>query len=812
MPRKLRWIPWVAAVTVFTGVLTAPQLSAPPPSSRPSPALENPLLGAHLGFEPNRGQADSETRFVAREPGFTAQLGATGAALAWRTASDEAPSRVRVRFVGAAPPRAVAAHDELPARSHYYIGNDRAGWHTDIPRYARVEYSEVYPGVSVVFQGQPAALRYDFVVASGADPGAIALEFEGARDLRVDETGDLVLATTGGEVRQHPPTIYQERDGRREPVDGGYELRGPGRVGIRLARYDRREPLVIDPTLVYSTYRGDVRRDYGKAVAVDATGAAFVTGGFNWGDNTDTDVFVAKFDPTGQTLLWRTQIRGQLSEEASGIALDRAGNLHLTGVTQSGPSNPPGRPEYPRTQDALQPDYGGGSTDAFVSVLRPDGTLLYSTFLGGSGEDQGAAIALDPAGHAYLAGATSSPDFPLVHAAQPFGGGYDAWYARLNANKSALIYSSYLGGSGDDRGTSLAIGALRQAFVTGTTSSTDFPTVAPRQAAFQGGVSDAFVSKVATQGRRLLYSTYLGGSNEDHGRGIALDAAQRAVVTGTTDSPDFPTANPLESGLAAPPNVDAFLAKLTPRGDKFVYSTLLGAKGGNGVAVDRNGKAYVTGGGVLAASLDDTGSKLRYAFWAVGGNAIAVDGARNVYVTGGTFSNLLPTLNAQQPRNGGMFSSRGRDDAFLVKIADAKAPAPAIEEGDERTSYTGTWVADQAPGHSGGRALFSDEAGASASFAFTGTGVQLFGRREESAGLAQVATDTTPLWGSLDAYASPPQEQALLVSITGLALGPHTLSVTVAGLSGPRAQGSRVWIDGFRVLGAPPPTASVAKE
>lgn len=799
-----RWIRWMAAASVFAALLAVPSVPHrifPIRQSLPPPP---PTSAAGLGFEPNRGQADPEAAFVAREAGFAAELRAGGAALSWRAAGDAAPARLGLRFVGGRPPRAVIARGELPARSHYYVGNDPARWRSGIPQYARVEYADVYPGVSVVFHAEPGALRYDFIVAPGADAGAIVMDFEGARDLRVDETGDLVLATAAGEVRQHPPVIYQERRGRREPVDGGYVVRGPGRVGVLLAEYDRREALVIDPTLVYSTYRGDVRRDYGNAVAVDATGAAFIAGGFNMGDNTDTDVFVAKFDPTGQTLLWRTQIRGQLSEEAAGIALDSAGNVHITGVTTSGPSSPPGRPEYPRTPDALQPAYGGGANDAFVSVLGPDGTLLYSTFLGGSGEDQGMALALDAAGHAYLAGQTSSTDFPLAHPAQAtIGGGTDAWIARMNASKSALVYSTYLGGTGDDRGSSLALDDSRHAYVAGTTSSPDFPTVNPLQATFGGGASDAFVSKVARRGRRLLYSTYLGGSNADQGRGVAVDATKHAHVTGTTDSPDFPTANPLEAALGAPPATDGFLAKLRRRGNDFVYSTFLGAKGGNGVAVDSDGNAYVTGGGVLAAKLDSTGSKLGYALWSMGGNAIAVDGHHDAYVTGGTFSNLLPTLKAQQPRNGGMLSARGRDDAFLVKIAAAEALPPAIEEGDERVSYTGSWVADEAPGHSAGRAVFSDEPGSSVSISFTGTGVQLIGRREESSGLAQVTTESTPLWGSLDTYASPPEEQALLVSITGLPMGPHTLSVSVGGSHGPRAQGSRVWIDGFNVLGAP---------
>jgi hypothetical protein len=442
-----------------------------------------------------------------------------------------------------------------------------------------------------------------------------------------------------------------------------------------------------------------------------------------------------------------------------------------------------------------------------VTVLSPEGTLLYSTFLGGSGDDQGRGIALDAAGDAYLTGFTASPDFPMAVPFQPgSGGGYDAYVARMNGDKSALVYSSYLGGAGDDRGFRLALDGTGHAYVAGTTSSADFPTMGPLQAGFGGGASDAFVAKVLPDGTGLVYSTYLGGSGTDQGRDVAVDAAAQPYVTGITDSSDFPTANPLEGALSAPPNADAFLAKLEPSGAGLVYSTYLGAKGGNGVAVDAGENVYVTGGGVLSAKLDPSGSTFLDAFWALGGSAIAVDGSGHAYVTGGTFSNLLPTKDAYQPRNGGMFSSRGRDDAFLVKISDAPAPSPAIEENDGQVSYTGNWTVDEAPGHSGGRAVFSDETGASVTFTFTGTAIQLVGRREESSGFATVTAESTSLWGSVDTYASPAQEQALILSISGLTAGTHTLTVSVSGSRNARSQGNRVWIDGFTVT--PPPSPS----
>jgi hypothetical protein len=764
----------------------------------------------HLGFEPNRGQAGPDVRFLAWHPGFVAELRSTGAVVSWRPAREAGAARLGIRFAGGRTPRSVAGLDELAARSHYFTGSDPKRWLAGIPQYARVGYSGVYPGVDVLFQGRPGALRYDFVVAPGADPGAIALEFDGARDVRVDAAGDLVLATAAGEVRHERPVIYQEDRGSRRVVEGRYVLRAANRVGVEIVGYDRSETLVIDPTLVYSTYLGDVRRDYGNAVAVDAQGAAFIAGGFNWGDNTDTDVFVAKFDPTGRNLLWRARIGGQFNEEAAGLALDPAGGVHLTGSTGSYPSDPPGRPEYPRTPDAFQPDYGGGVNDAFVTVLGPTGAMLSSTFLGGGGDDQGRDIALDAAGDSYLAGFTTSADFPLARPLQSVhGGGYDGFAARMSPDKSALVYSTYLGGAADDRILSLALDGPGSAHLAGTTGSPDFPTAGALQAGFGGGVSDALLSVVSPDGAQLLYSTYLGGSGADEGRDVALDAGGHAYLTGMTDSADFPTASPLESALGSPPNADAFLARLAPAGDSLVYSTYLGAKGGNGVAVDAGENAYVTGGGVLAAKLDRSGSALLYAFWAPGGNAIAADGSGAAYVTGGTLSNLLPTMNAHQPRNGGMFSGRGRDDAFLAKISDAPAPPPAIEEDDPRISYTGTWTVGEAPGHSGGRAVYSDEAGASATITFTGTGIQLIGRREESSGFAYITTGST-IWGYADTYAAPAQDQSLILSITGLTEGTYSLNVTVSGSRNGRSLGNRVWIDGFTILGAPEPPPSPA--
>lgn len=275
-------------------------------------------------------------------------------------------------------------------KTHYFAGSDARRWRTNVPGYAKVVYKGLYSGVDVVFQGDQGSLRYDFVVAPGTDPGKIGVEFEGARGLRVDQSGDLLIETAAGEMRQRRPTLYQEERGRRVPVEGRYIVRGLNLVGVEVAAYNRRETLVIDPTLVYSTYFGHLRYDRGRGIAAGADGAPYLAGTYTEGDDDfGDDAFVAKFDPTGKTLVWFARLWGHFGEQAAGLALDSAGNAYVTGWTASSPSDPPGRFEFPRTPDALQPNYGGGPNDAFVSVLSPDGILLYSTFLGGSGDDLG---------------------------------------------------------------------------------------------------------------------------------------------------------------------------------------------------------------------------------------------------------------------------------------------------------------------------------------------------------------------------------------------------------------------------------------
>src|SRR6266480_753734 len=577
-----------------------------------------------LHFEANRGQTHEYVRFLARGPGFSLFLTPTGAALTLikpeslarkPAARSRAESRkpvtgsvLRMSFAGANPAARVAGLEELPGKANYFIGNDPAKWRTNVPTYAKVHYREVYPGIDLVYYGKQRQLEYDFVVRPGADSGAIALRFAGADKVEVDDVqGDLVIHTAAGTLRQQKPFIYQEVGGVRKEIPGGYVLTGEHQVGFKVAPHEASRALVIDPVLSYSTYLGGGADDRGRAIAVDADGNAYLTGRTFSPDFPTTagafqttlpghSAFVTKLNPTGSALVYSTYLGGNNSEVGYGIAVDSAGNAFVTGNTNS--SN------FPTTPTAVQPTFGGDVSnggDAFVTQLDAAGSaLLYSTYLGGSGLDEGSAIAVDPAGNAYVTGLTQSGNFPTTLGAFQTtpASGSSGFVTKLNPAGSALVYSTYLGGSGGDVIFGLAVDAAGNAYVTGLTDSTDFPTtMGAFQTTYGGGtfVSDAFVTKLDPTGCALVYSTYLGGSGGEAGFGIAVDSAGNAFVTGETNSSDFPTTATATYGGGS---WDAFVTKLDAAGSALVYSTYLGGSGsdaGHAIAVDASADAYVTG-------------------------------------------------------------------------------------------------------------------------------------------------------------------------------------------------------------------------
>lgn len=623
-----------------------------------SSSIHRPPAVMHLplAFEANRGQTVDAVRYLARGPGYALFLTRDEAVVRLHRPHTHAPDAVvRMRFVDAAPAPTVTGDEPLAARANYLLGADARDWHTDVPLYARVRYAGVYPGVDAVFYGTERALEYDLVVAPGTDPAAITLAFRGTERATIADDGTLVLHAPGGDLTQRKPVAHQTIDGVRRPVEAAFVLAGDAgderRVRFALGAYDPAYPLVIDPVLGYATYLGGPSHNEGRAIAVDTDGNAYVTGVTN----------SATF-PT-------------------------AGGL-------------------PDPNDALQ-----GSQDAFVTKLGADGALLYSTYLGGGGTDAGNGIAVDDQRSAYVAGQTDSSDFPTVNplpAPNDALQGQDGFVAKLNAAGNALVYSTFLGGSASNEGaTAIAVDGSRNAYVTGTVFSGDFPTAGTFANNTNHGVTDAFVTKLATNGSSLVYSLYLGGGAADAGRAIAVRNGE-AYVTGRTQSMDFP----LASGLPAPNDglrgfSDGFVTKVNAAGSALGYSTYLSGSGdvddGNAIAVDGNGNAYVGGKTQSAnflASATATGSlpapnaayrggadgyvvKIAAAGTSVGFlaflggssngsadevNGLALDANANVYVTGGTDTNDFPVVNGLPLQN-----RRGQNNpaAIVTKIAAA---------------------------------------------------------------------------------------------------------------------------------------------
>jgi hypothetical protein len=697
-----------------------------------------------LSFEANHGQADKSVNFLARGAGYTLALSPTEAVFALVRRSDERsqksepslkhgdnsdaatregrndntpsaqasepPTVLRMNLVGANREAVVEGLNELEGKVNYLIGSDKSQWRTNISTFARVRYAEVYPGIDVVYYGNQKHLEYDFVVAPGCDTSAISLRFEGADKVEVDAAGDLLLTVGGSAVRQPKPVVYQEVDGERLAIAGNYVVAKDGQVGFSVGAYDARLPLVIDPTLVYSTYLGGSDFEDGNDIAVDSAGNAYICGITNSTNfptanaiqgtfNTpldptlvSRDAFVTKLNPAGTALVYSTYLGGNKDDRCNKIAVDNAGNAYLAGET--------GSTNFP-TANAIQSTHGGGLSDAFVAKLNAAGSaFVYSTFLGGGIFDAAHAMTIDAAGNAYITGRTTSSNFPTVNPIQSAysgGPGADAFVTKLNAAGSALVYSTYLGGNagsggGFTAGFSIAVDSAGNAYVTGQTRATNFPTANAIQATFGGGSpdGDAFVTKFNASGTALVYSTYLGGSDNDIGFEIALDSANSAYIAGVARSSNFPTANAFQSALKG--TSDAFLTKLNPAGSAFVYSTYFGGTGddsANGIAVNASNEPYLaigtsstdlptanptqaaSGGGIDAAvtRFNAAGNALIYSTYLGGsgtdaGLGIALDSALSMYIVGRTTSTNFPTLNPVQSANG------GGQDAFVTKISD----------------------------------------------------------------------------------------------------------------------------------------------
>jgi hypothetical protein len=693
-----------------------------------------------LSFEPNQGQTDPQVRFLSRGKGHSLFLTDSAAVL---TLVRPEPSTqlnhlhtvknthdlpsiktdvVRMELVGASHPQQISGVEPLPGTVNYYLGHDASNWHTGIPTFARVTYSNVYPGVDLTYYGNQQHLEYDFIVSPSANPKPIRLHFAGAQRLRLDSDGNLTVQTKSGELVFQKPIVYQQKSGQRQLIDGQFKLLADNSITFTLGAYDHRRSLIIDPTLAYSTYLGGVTPYYTSpsSLAIDPQGNAYVVGytesdtfpstpGAFAGPSTSiARGFVTKLNQTGTALVY-SAIFGDATPTC--IAVDRSGNAYVTGGASSA---------FPVTPGAYQTPSAG----FFIVKLNATGTaLLYSARIGGDQADSGdyaTSIALDPSENLYITGVTGSTNFPVTPGAfqttNPglggFGYGNAAFVTKLNAAGSALIYSTYLGGSGDDLGNSIAIDSSGDAYVTGVSKAIDFPvTSGVFQPYSGGGDGTGFVAKLNPEGTGLIYATYLGGTSTDSPNAIAIDSSGNAYVAGGTYSTDFPvTPGALQTKNLSTEEQNGFVSKINPDATALVYSTYLGGTFSDsvlGMVVNRSGNAIVTGytqsfdfpitedafqsihGGseptgndnAFVTELVPNGTALAYSTYLGGsgypsdsgdyGRAIVLDSADNIYLTGIASSSDFPTTNAafQQTDPTG---STGNANAFISKFVFGK--------------------------------------------------------------------------------------------------------------------------------------------
>ncbi len=757
----LRVVIGMAAAALLIAVSILDLVQPPNAVSHARPLAETPPAAAArlradfgrlpLQFEANQGQTDARVQFVSRGPGYTLFLTGGDAVLRLRGTSREAGSSavVSMQLRGAGQARG-AGESPLPGTSNYLKGNDPSLWRVDVPTYQRVRYDDVYDGIDLVYYGSQEQLEYDFIVAPGADPDRIALGFDGQREAYLDPQGDLVVPAATGDVRLRKPVVYQDGGGGREIVAGHYVMRAAG-VGFEIGAYDRSRPLVIDPILSFSTYIGGSLLDFGHDIAVGPNGSVYVAGE---ADSTDFplvnplptappppgparyDAFVTRINAAAGVIEYSTYIGGNSIDVASSIEVGPAGDIYVAGTTSS--------TNFP-LQHPLQP-YGGGSFvggDAFVLKLTPAGNaLVYSTYVGGSGDEYGRALAIDGSGNAYVVGSTWSSNFPIVNALQPGFGSTDpvlndAFVFRINAAGTALDYSTYLGGSDDDAAWSVAVDGVGSVYVTGQTSSTNFPVLSPFQGAKAPNGKDAFVAKLDPSGTTLVYSSYLGGSNpaapgglaNDVAYAIAVDSSGRAWVAGYTNAgAQFPSVGPNFGPVGGP--ADGFVARVSANGSVLERSRRLGGSGhddADAIAIDSAGRIYVAGatlsvdfptvaplqpsnlgdvGDAFVVRIDVDGGALDFATF-LGGtrseyvSGLDVDAAGNLWAVGTTLSEDFPLV---APIRADTSFGEYAFSPFVFKITMG-TPAPSIRvvrpDAPGQRVYTGTpftieWTADNA--------------------------------------------------------------------------------------------------------------------
>jgi hypothetical protein len=536
---------------------------------------------------------------------------------------------LKVTFVGANPLPNAIGEKQLAHKYHYFLGNNPDRWHTNVPSYAAIRYEEVYPQIDVRYHGHGHHMEYDFVIAAGADPSVIRIRYEGTRDISVNDNGDLVVETAWNRIIELKPVAYQLDGSERIPINAEYTLYPDTSVGFALdGNYDPALPTLIDPIINYSTYLGGSEFDLAWGIAVDNEGYIYIAGATASIDFPTESAYQDTLAGINDVLVSKLN--------AAGDSLIYSTYLGGTGIDEArGIAVDTAGCVYTAgwvfsndfpTVDPFQ-TFQGGDIDGFAAKLSPTGdSLIYSTYLGSNGLDALHSLALDSDGHLLVTGETYSPEFPVKNELQPYRGSWDVFVTKFNTAGNGLVYSTWLGGSDIDDGHGITVDDSGNVYVTGFTYSTDFPLVNAYQSIL-GGV-DVFVAKISSSGEELEYSTFLGGGNYEKGLAIQVDSDGQAYVAGFTYSTDFPTRNPFQTDQGM---VDNFVSKLSSSGDSLIYSTYLG--------------------GSYNETRDDYAERI----------GLAIDTLGHAVITGGTFSEDFPTKNALQ-------SDQPLFDAYVTKL------------------------------------------------------------------------------------------------------------------------------------------------
>ncbi len=696
--------------------------TSPDQPVRSKVAMSADKLRLPMAFEENHGQVDGDVDYLARGRGYSVLLDDGNALLALGNGTKGYAVRMSLVDGGTGT---VVARDRQPGIANYFLGDDPNGWRTNVPTFAAIEYLNVYPGIDLRYYGNDRQLEYDFIVHPGADPAAIGLTFDGTSELVITDEGDLEIGLNPGRtVTFSAPITYQRRAGEQVPVDSAYVLDGD-RVVFSLGHYDPALPLIIDPTLDYGSYVGGSGTDSGSALAIDGSGRIVVAGysastdfpatvgAYDTSSNGSNDVFVAKFDTNGSTLQWATYLGGSGLDNANGIDIDAAGAVYIGVYTASS--------DFPTTAGAHDTGLSGLYDGAVVKLSADGATLVYSTYLGGSANnDYLRAIAVDGSGQAVVGGATDSSNYPTVAGSYDtsFGGNFDAFVTKVNTTGTGLVWSTFIGGTGSDGVNDLVLDGSGTVYVTGQAAA-GFPTTAGAYDSTVNGTFDGHATKLSANGSSLLYSTVFGGSGSEDGTAIAFGDADTLYIAGDTPSSDFPTtAGAYDTTKSSSDDIFALQLDLNQTGTaQLAYSTFIGGAGYDrapGIAVDGTGRTHIAGwtqssglatagaydttlGGTsdtLLAILSPDGATMEELTY-VGGDSgestgdILLTGSA-IWLTGNTSS------AAGFPTTGDAYDSslNGTSDGFVVRFASLAPPSTDSISGTVFEDITGDALND----------------------------------------------------------------------------------------------------------------------